>query len=216
MLYFVTFLEGLGRGYVTELVETLLHRCTKEEDSSVKVLLGTCLGEVGAIDVNRLGNIATVDYRAKDSSRSNRDAHFWQLSQPPWQSRPARYELQLVTKHLVIGLKGAPTSSDQHKIAFTIQQMLANLDQSAKLSGGDTANVVHIDCDATETGAKDAVEKGAMTQWLREKLEKADVLEVVEPYWSSRYKEVRDHYSFPGLLLLHSFLTKLCRPILSG
>ena len=31
-------------------------------------------------------------------------------------------ELQLVTKHFVAALKAAPTTTDQHKIAFAIQE----------------------------------------------------------------------------------------------
>lgn len=114
------------------LVDNLLQRCCTEVDLEAKLLLATCWGEIGAIDVHRLGEMRmSVSLYADKSGDENGS---WRLSQAPWQSQPARYELKLITKHLVVALKAAPTSGDQHKIAFAIQQILVLLDESAQIS----------------------------------------------------------------------------------
>jgi hypothetical protein len=88
-----------------------------------------------------------------------------------------------VTKHLVVALKAAPTSSDQHRIAFTIQQILELLDESVKMSNRS---------DADGSAKLEKSSRYQMSDWLREKLSKAGVLEIVEPYWFSMFNEVRE------------------------
>jgi hypothetical protein len=169
-------------GSVTMLVDWLLQRCFTEVDSEARLLLATCWGELGAIDVHRLGEL-----RMSGSLRAEQtidDGRSWRLLQAPWQSRPARYELKVVTKHLVVALKAAPTSSDQHRIAFTIQQILELLDESVKMSN-------RSDADASAKPLEKS-SRNQMSDWLREKLLKAGVLEIVEPYWFSMFNEVRE------------------------
>jgi len=149
------------------MVEILLTRCVNENDPEARILLATCFGEIGAIGGHRLEDARIP---AATSGECGGDAWTWRLSQPPWQSNPVRYQLQLVTKYLVVALKAAPTSHDQHKIAFTIQQLLVLLDKTGKESGG-------------------ASRKGEMTGWLSSKLSEAGVLDVIEPFWSSEFHE---------------------------
>lgn len=102
------------------------------------------------------------------------DHIIWRTSNPPWRSGRLRYEVKLVTTHLVQGLKAAPTSSDQNKIAFCIQQLLVLLDASVR-----------------EAGASElSDERGEMSNWLRSQLTDAGVIEVVEPFWVSEFHEV--------------------------
>jgi hypothetical protein len=171
-------------GSVTMMVDCLLQRCFTEVDSEARLLLATCWGELGAIDVHRLGEMRmSGSLRAE---QTNDDGRSWRLSQAPWQSRPTRYELKVVTKHLVVALKAAPTSSDQHRIAFTIQQILELLDESVKMSNRS---------DADGSAKLEKSSRNQMSDWLREKLSKAGVLEIVEPYWFSMFNEVREQPS---------------------
>jgi len=163
-------------------VEILLNRCGNGMDSEEKVLLATCIGEVGAISVHLLEERASPLNSAEP------------LQQPPWHSRADRYELLLVTNHLVTALKAATISNDQHKIAFTIQQILALLDRSAS-EGGSSAREKSSNIDG----------KRGMSSWLSAKLREAGVLDTVEPFWWSEFREVRT-VCCPGLCFVLLFL----------
>jgi hypothetical protein len=159
-------------------LEKLMTRCVHETDTEARVLLASCLGEVGAISEHRLGEIKTSIDDGDGSVDAINGSYTWRLHQPPWQSREAKYELQLVTKHLVVALKAAPSSADQHKIAFTIQQLLVLLDSSARLSA--------------EVGVDTAIDrtKGSeMSKWLADKLRASNVYNIIEPFWSSEFSE---------------------------
>ena len=158
------------------MVGILLAQCVFETDPVARELLGACLGEIGAIDGHRLGTINMSDVLVASDPLASKDGG-WRLARPPWRSEQTRYELQLVTHHLVIAMKAAPASSDQHKIAFSIQQMLQLLDCSAREKKSSTKE------DEASTNAQE------MTSWLKDQLSQANVLDVVEPFWSSKFGE---------------------------
>lgn len=140
-----------------------MNRCLVETDEKTRILLATCIGEVGAIAVDRL------------EERSDRTGNA-KMEQGPWRSRAARHELKLVTDHLVTALQAAHSTSDQHKIMFTIQQMLALLDRSASKS--------EVPDTTTNPGKRE------MSGWLSAQLSNAGVLDVVEPFWWTEFCEV--------------------------
>ncbi len=85
----------------------------------IRLILATCLGEIGAIDPEYIGD--DFNFRLHGTSLSNR----WMFENgAPWKSKSVKVhcELQLVTKHFVAALKAARTTTDQHKIAFAIQE----------------------------------------------------------------------------------------------
>lgn len=168
-------------GTVTSTVDSLLQRCCTEVDFESKLLLATCLGEVGAIGANRLGEMRMDPHRAETTGD---DSSLWRLKQAPWQSSAVRYELKVVTTHLVVALKAAPSSGDQHKIAFAIQQLLELLDEHAKMSNRSDSSSLNVG------QALDRPARGQMSDWLREQLSDAGVVEIIEPYWSSNFIEV--------------------------
>ena len=165
-----TFLSG-GLTTATDMIKKLLVRCVDEVETESRLLLATCLGEVGAISEHLLGDIRlSVGVGANSLGNS----HSWRLDQPPWQSHVTKYELRLVTSLLVVALRAAPTSADQHKIAFTIQQLLIKLDNSAK-GGGE--------------GRIPGTKRDEMTKWLHDKLCESGIYEIVEPFWLSEFSE---------------------------
>ena len=199
--------SGFSRGTVTEMVDILLSRCVRENDEEARILLATCLGEVGAIAGNRLEDAKAL---GGGGNEAGDDSFSWRLSKPPWQSRPARYELKLVTKYLVIALKAAPTSGDQHKIAHTIQQLLVLLDNSAnesnsasKPAGISSRNLANGTVDSMKSSRQE------MSSWLVGKLSDAEVLDVVEPFWFSMFAEV----SYETLFAKHETLCTQLNPI---
>lgn len=140
-----------------------MNRCLVETDEKTRILLATCIGEVGAIAVDRL------------EERSERIC-IVKMEQGPWKSRAARHQLKLVTGQLVTALKAAHSSSDQHKIMFTIQQILALLDRYVSQSNSPD--------NTTNPGKRE------MSDWLSAQLSNAGVLDVVEPFWWTEFCEV--------------------------
>jgi hypothetical protein len=176
-------LDAAISGSVTAMVDSLLQRCYTEVDFEARLLLATCLGEVGAIGVHRLGEMKMDPLQAEAASD---DSNMWRLKQAPWQSRPVRYELRVITDHLVIALKAAPTSGDQHKIAFAIQQLLVLLDESAKMSSRSDPSYL----DVGQSASAEKSPRSPMSDWLRENLSTAGVIETIEPFWFTNFKEV--------------------------
>jgi hypothetical protein len=161
------------------MMEKLLARCVHEADSYIRILLATCLGEVGAIGEHRLGELKIGSSMGEESLDSPNSSYRWRLDQPPWQSQAAKYELQLITRHLVAALKAAPSSTDQHKVAFAIQQLLHLLDKSGCQNEEPIA-----------TGAdEDTSRRREMSKWLRDKLYESGVYEIIEPYFLSEFSE---------------------------
>lgn len=153
---------------ITDILEKLMDSCIHEVDPQARVLLATCLGEIGAISELHLGELTLS---SKVNEATEHSFYSWRLAQAPWHSAQNRYELELVTKHLVSALKAAASSTDQHKIAFSIQLILQSLHKSSI---------------STDDGAVGASTE--MSQWLTLNLKKANVFEIVEPFWTSKFR----------------------------
>jgi len=150
-------------GLVTKLLARLLARCVDETDQSIRHELAKLLGEIGAIDPNRLGREINSS-QFFSSSAGNYHSDEWRLANPPWKTEVAEYQLRLVTKHFVSGLKSAPSTLDQHKLSFGIQELL---------------KILHKDMGG--------VNEREMAPLLKQKLDEADVSNIVEPFWSTNY-----------------------------
>ncbi len=84
------------------------------------MLLAKCLGEIGAISPMHIDDDLDLE-----TDQSNDDSKRWLVENgKPWKTKmdKVHYEKQLVTHHFVIALKAARTPTDQHKIAFAIQE----------------------------------------------------------------------------------------------
>ena len=157
---------------VSNIIEKLMQRCVKETDQRVRLQLAICLGEIGAIGEHRLDDMSL--FRSKGNGSMS--MYEWRLDQPPWQSRAAKYELQLVTKYLVAALRAAPSQEEQLKIAFTIQQLLMLLDASVRENNNTEPTDQHSNS-----------QKREMSKWLLDRLVEANVYDLVEPFWLSQF-----------------------------
>ncbi len=115
----VAFLSGYSSD-INSFLKAILRRCTLETNPDVRLLLAECLGKVGAISPMYIDNDQDLetDLLSDDGKR-------WLVENgKPWKTKMDRvhYEKQLVTHHFVIALKAARTPTDQHKIAFAIQE----------------------------------------------------------------------------------------------
>jgi len=105
------------------------------------------------------------------------DALSWRLSQPPWKPCLTMYQKVIITKLLVRALKSAPNSTEQHKIAFAIQEGLeilqSSFDKQGNLTVGDSIS-----------------DKGDLNSVLVEELREEGVLDIIEPFWKTSYQQV--------------------------
>jgi len=110
---------GETAGAVTTLISRLLGRCVDEtDDKDVRDALATCLGEIGAIDPNRLDkNISSLHF-GSDLPGSDDGGHFI-LSNPPWKTSTENFEFHVLTRHLVNALRSAPSTLDQVSVKLT-------------------------------------------------------------------------------------------------
>ena len=186
---------GSSRGAAASMLEKLVSRCIVESETEVRIRLATCLGEVGAISETILGELKISGSTGDEAIDSPTSSFKWRLEQPPWQSQPVKYELQLVTRHLVVALKAAPSTTDQHKIAFAIQQLLHLLNSFSGENGQA----------CSDSASKDS--KGKMTKWLKENLEQSGQYDLVEPYFSSDFQEkVRNSMTSDSATSLEYFI----------
>ena len=183
-------------GFITKLLIRLLSRCVDETNNEIRDAIASCLGEIGAIDANRLGKEINSAQFVSNGSAGIDDSSEWRLSNPPWQTEITEYQLRLVS-YLVSGLKSAPSILDQHKISFSIQELLKILDLQM---GGEN--------------------QSEMTPLLKEKLQEADVSTIVEPFWTTNYKQVdtvaaKSPPFFSKSTNYFSWLSSLCRFLVS-
>ena len=174
-----------------KLMFSLLERCVHETDQISREKVAICLGELGAIDPNFLGEYVFDEssYSSKTSGgnlTANDAYHSWRLDQPPWRSFEHKYELILISNQLVVSLKAAPTTQDQHKVAFAIQELLSSLEKYGK-------SVVTVIDDDTENDDNfhriNSPKKRQMSEWLKGILRNEGVLEIIEPFALTNYKQ---------------------------
>jgi hypothetical protein len=156
-----------GNGVISNLVETLMSRCTLEVDKELRLLVAKALGEVGAIAEGRLYGRGQKPTVGKEYNLSEA----WRLSHPPWKTQLVDYQALLLTNHLVAALKAAPTTPDHHKVAFTIQEFLSMAKQG------------------NESACKNQTRQSSIPDWLCEKLEVAGILHIIEPFIDSEFRE---------------------------
>jgi hypothetical protein len=92
-------------------------------------------------------------------------------------------------------MAAAPKVWDQNKIAFAIQQVLVLLNEAAKEGALDDCE----DTSRTKKGSRrqksalteEAILNNGMERVLADKLKRSHVFATVEPYWNSKFKEVR-------------------------
>lgn len=160
----------------------MLKRCVDESDHEVRLLLGDCFGEIGAIGPNKLADL-NFDWKPP-SQASAKSMKPWEASHTPG--------FHIVKIHLVNALKAARSTIDQHKIAFAIQQILAIL--NIEMTDSSTGNKANPDYKAAMTAKK--ASRHPMNSVLSKKLNDEKLFEVVEPFYHSEFAEVSFQVSF--------------------
>ncbi len=187
-------LLGNSTGAASSLLKALFARCANETDSAARKMLPICLGEIGAVDPN---------YFVSDSLQSNISANAsdmhqeWRLDNPPWKVDEQSYMMKLITNHLVASLKAASSTQEQTKVAFAIQEMIVALEEHSKEHSFNDElstdfNFV-LDNSREETSECGTIQRKSKSKklgsWLKNKLKDAGVLEVIEPFAATNYKQ---------------------------
>ncbi len=187
---------GLGHSIVASLVQNLLNRCKSEGDPETRLALAICLGEIGAIDPNRLSEDVNSINKISSSISCldpNSAISKWRLQNPPWKlkSTHVKYMLKLLTNHLVTALKSSTTPLELNKISFAIQEILTLTNQC---SNDISSNEQNTDFSNVENVEKNI--HGVMNKWLEGILKKEGVYEDLETFWESDFQQVRVFISY--------------------
>jgi hypothetical protein len=157
----------------------LLSRCIKEENPNAQILIGTCIGEIGAISAHRLEDLRVWG----DASSQGIHASV----KPPWTMTLVQYQLLLLSDHLPIALRAAATALDQNLIGFTIQELFSVIDI---LEG----NMEHVA--SKRSRQQENRSRQPMSSWLVGKLKEASVFDIVEPFWFTEFQVSRCRHRF--------------------
>ncbi|KDO30102.1 hypothetical protein SPRG_05293 [Saprolegnia parasitica CBS 223.65] len=158
--------EGTIHVAVFQILKALLSLSRTETSEEIKTLVAQSLGALGAIDMARLpmqlSRTATVEYGAKDLT------------------------CFLIETLLVNELRAAPQNTDL--IALSIQELLKFLAamriEATPLSTAATPATTQVESSPPPVYAMSA----SMPEWMQRKFHQSRVLQIIAPYWSTKYK----------------------------
>lgn len=164
---------------IVDIILSILHLARTENQESIKLLCARCLGALGAIDSARMP--LTMFY----VSGGNQGRH---LSKDKVETRAEHSTKDLacvlIENWLVKELRAAPENTDS--LGFAIQELLKFLaeltaDPQQSGQGGHFGNA------GSSYFKSRADSKKIMPDWMKRRFERKDVLQFVEPYWSTSY-----------------------------
>ncbi|CAM9282925.1 unnamed protein product, partial [Discosporangium mesarthrocarpum] len=218
-------LLGLGEEIdpcVEELLRGLLRMAT-DSNPAIRDACGACLGELGAIDPARVALSLREDGEGRSrhhgTSKSLRSKTLSDCA--PWEVTLEDMALILITDHLVPAFRASTTSMEQDRVAFGIQELLKLFSTcgsgdrhskkrkvNAEEKNSATPNLIPTERERdNRQGGEDAGGPGPMPDRLATRLRAAQVLWVVEPFWSSTYKLASKDLSFSPPFFLHPAVT---------
>ncbi|CAM9563001.1 unnamed protein product, partial [Phaeothamnion confervicola] len=188
-------------GSVADVLAGLLVVSASEEDDAAREACAACLGELGAVDPARLRlRLAeAVGTKPPGDAASGGGSGTRRALAAPWETTVEGLALALIQVHLVPAFRAAPNTMEQDRLALGIQELLRVLHEnrraatsSAAAAGvaGETDSVVAPGSGneaVGSAGGTGAAAAGPMPDWLADKLREGQVLEVVEPFWSTKY-----------------------------
>lgn len=164
---------------VVDIILSILQLARTESQESVKLLCARCMGALGAIDSARMplsmfyesdlnGGIVTKERLDSRVEHSTKDL-----------------ACVLIETWLVKELRAAPENTDS--VAFAIQELLkflAELTADPQHSGQNLSSAGGLGM-GYQKPKSPAVPM--MPDWMKRRFERKDVLQFVEPYWSTSY-----------------------------
>ncbi|OWZ20345.1 Phosphatidylinositol kinase [Phytophthora megakarya] len=165
---------------VANVVQSILQLSRTESDESIKLLCARCLGALGAIDGARVPlNMFYTSGGPPGSTTVAKEKLYQKIEYSTKDLACALIEIWLVKE-----LRAAPENTDS--VAFAIQELLkflAELTADPQHSGQNLAST-------TTFGSSYKTRQDPSTpmpEWMKRRFERKDVLQFVEPYWSTDY-----------------------------
>lgn len=164
---------------IVDIILSILRLARTENQECVKLLCARCLGALGAIDSARMP--LTMFYVSGGNQGKT-------LSKDKTETRAEHSTKDLacvlIENWLVKELRAAPENTDS--LGFAIQELLkflAELTADPQQSGQGlqfgNASSMHFKSRADS--------KKVMPDWMKRRFERKDILQFVEPYWSTNY-----------------------------
>ncbi|RLN68840.1 hypothetical protein BBJ28_00002723 [Nothophytophthora sp. Chile5] len=156
---------------VADMILSVLLLARTENHEAIKLLCARCMGALGAIDGARMP--LTVSNTAGGATSKGKVEH-----------STKDLACVLIERWLVKELRAAPENTDS--VAFAIQELLRFL---AEL----TADPQHSGLSLASTKSAGSSHKARqdsnapMPEWMKRRFERKDVLQFVDPYWSTSY-----------------------------
>lgn len=156
---------------IIKLIRSVLSLAAREQVDRVKDACARCLGEIGALDTSLVQIVIT------DREEVGKSVDFLL----PWKVTSTSFALHLLTEFLVPELKSAQKSTSQDRCCYAIQQLLRFLaDPDPHDDDSMAMDTATLDVDQSSTA-------GVMPEHLRAVFSQSKILDVVEPFWSSKY-----------------------------
>jgi tetratricopeptide (TPR) repeat protein len=165
---------------IASVVQSILKLSRSESHESIKLLCARCMGALGAIDAVRVPlNMFYTAGGPQGSSAVAKEKIYQHV-----EHSTKDLACMLIEAWLVKELRAAPENMDS--VGFAIQELLKFL---AEL----TADPQHSGQSLASTSAFGSSYKtrqdssNPMPEWMKRRFERKDVLQFVEPYWSTNY-----------------------------
>ncbi|TYZ57617.1 hypothetical protein PybrP1_007399 [[Pythium] brassicae (nom. inval.)] len=165
---------------VAAIILSILQLARSESQESVKLLCARCLGALGAIDAARM----PLSMFYESSAANNGGIVAKDKADARVEHSTKDLACVLIETWLVKELRAAPENADA--VAFAIQELLkflAELTADPQQSGQHVASRAGYYPKPTAAAAKVPL----MPEWMKRRFERKDVMQFVEPYWSTSY-----------------------------
>ncbi|GMF47260.1 unnamed protein product [Phytophthora fragariaefolia] len=166
---------------VASVVQSILQLSRAESHEPIKLLCARCLGALGAIDSARVPlNMFYTAGGPQQGATVGKEKHIQKVEYSTKELACA-----LIDTWLVKELRAAPENTDS--LAFAIQELLkflAELTADPQHSGQSLASTNTF---GTSSYKARQGSSAPMPEWMKRRFERKDVLQFVEPYWSTNY-----------------------------
>ncbi|KAI9912292.1 hypothetical protein PsorP6_008991 [Peronosclerospora sorghi] len=167
---------------IVAVVQSVLHLSRTESQESIKLLCARCLGGLGAIDSARM---------PLNMFSTTRGPHGGAMLAKEKSCQKIEHSTKdlacvLIEAWLVKELRAAPENTDA--LALAIQELLkflAELTADPQHSGQSVASTKHASSLLSHT--RPQTSRTSMPEWMKRRFERKNVLQFVEPYWSTNY-----------------------------
>lgn len=185
---------------VVALIVSILQLARTESQESVKLLCARCLGALGAIDAARMplnvfydagnGTSLSLSVGGSGSGSGTIVAAKDKAADARVEHSTKDLACVLIETWLVKELRAAPENTDA--VAFAIQELLKFL---AELTADPQQSGQHLS--AVNMGYANQQSKTipAMPEWMKRRFERKDVMQFIEPYWSTSYSIATKQHS---------------------